>query len=280
MSVAVVNKIIRSSAVDGPGNRTVIFLQGCNFNCRYCHNPETIGICLECGTCIMYCPSGAISLKDGSMSYDISRCVNCDECFHHCPHGSSPKTTKMSATEVFNEVKQNMPYIRGITISGGECTLSRDFIYEVLCLAKEEGLSTMLDSNGSYDFSKDHELLSVVDGIMLDVKTFDAMEHQTITENKNDIVLLNMEYLANHNKLFEVRTVAVPDLFQVTKTVEQTSALLKRLGKGETVRYKLIKYRPIGVREAFRHYQTPSDEYMQMLADIAAKNGTKDVVII
>ena len=40
-----VNKIIPFSAVDGPGNRTAIFLQGCNFDCRYCHNPETRNLC-------------------------------------------------------------------------------------------------------------------------------------------------------------------------------------------------------------------------------------------
>ena len=38
---AVINRIIPFSSVDGPGNRTAIFLQGCNINCKYCHNPET-----------------------------------------------------------------------------------------------------------------------------------------------------------------------------------------------------------------------------------------------
>ncbi len=37
-----INKIINFSSVDGPGNRLVVFAQGCNLNCIYCHNPETI----------------------------------------------------------------------------------------------------------------------------------------------------------------------------------------------------------------------------------------------
>lgn len=280
MNTAIVNKIIRFSSVDGPGNRTVIFLQGCNFNCRYCHNPETIGTCRQCGTCIQYCKTGALELRDKQIIYNRERCVNCDECFHHCPHGSSPKTTKMTANEVFERVKKNRPYIRGITVSGGECTLWRDFLVDLLALAKKEGLSTMLDSNGTYDFSKDEELLNVVDAVMLDVKAFDIDQHQTVTGMNNDMVLANLKYLASHDKLFEVRTVAVPELFDVKNTVKETSLLLRNLGKQDKVRYKLIKYRPIGVRQEYKNFELPTDDYMEQLKIIALNNGMTDIVII
>ena len=39
--VANVSSIETMGLVDGPGIRVVIFLQGCNLRCLYCHNPET-----------------------------------------------------------------------------------------------------------------------------------------------------------------------------------------------------------------------------------------------
>lgn len=41
MEVAKVHSIETMGLVDGPGIRTVVFLQGCRLRCLYCHNPDT-----------------------------------------------------------------------------------------------------------------------------------------------------------------------------------------------------------------------------------------------
>ena len=82
---AVVNRIIPFSSVDGPGNRTAIFLQGCNINCKYCHNPETRKMCVQCGTCVKNCPAGAISGKiKHPYHIDNDICIKCGACKDNC----------------------------------------------------------------------------------------------------------------------------------------------------------------------------------------------------
>ena len=36
-----IHSIETMGLVDGPGIRTVVFLQGCHLRCQYCHNPDT-----------------------------------------------------------------------------------------------------------------------------------------------------------------------------------------------------------------------------------------------
>lgn len=287
MTRATVNKIISFSSVDGPGNRTAVFLQGCGFDCRYCHNPETIHTCIHCGECVKWCPTGALTAEElpqkscgGSrrVRYDIRKCVLCDECIRHCPHGASARTRELTAEQVMQEVRRNVPFIRGITVSGGECTLWRDFLVELLGLAKAEGLGTLLDSNGSHDFREDPELMAVTDGVMLDVKAWTREEHLLVTGQDNACVLRNLEWLARAGKLTEVRTVIVPELFDCRRTVREVSALLAGLGCPD-VRYKIIRYRPMGVRSEYRSLTPPRDEFLRELSDIAAGYGLRDVVI-
>lgn len=94
--MAIVNKIIHSSVVDGPGNRAAVFLQKCNFKCSYCHNPETIGQCVQCGACVEKCPAKALSLKDGKIVWDEDKCCECDTCIHVCPHISTSAPVSLS----------------------------------------------------------------------------------------------------------------------------------------------------------------------------------------
>lgn len=278
MQAAVVNRIIPFSSVDGPGNRTAIFLQGCGFSCKYCHNPETINRCISCGECARVCKTGALYIADNAVKYDREKCVQCDECIHHCKNLSSPKTSLLTTDQVMSEVAKNVPFIRGITLSGGECTLQRDFLLELFVKAKKMGLGTLIDSNGSYDFSRDEELLSVTDGVMLDIKAWNITEHKSLTGKTNETVISNLKYLLSANKLCEVRTVVVPKLFNCRETVERVSDILV-LTKNEDIRYKIIKYRPNGVREEFKTLFAPTDEYLTALKEIAINRGCKNVTI-
>ena len=286
-----VNKIIPFSSVDGPGNRTAVFVQGCNFNCHYCHNPETRAVCISCGDCVATCPAGALTRSaEGLVLFDPAKCVGCDTCIHTCTHDASPRIRYMNAEEVYAEVRRNVPFIRGITVSGGECTFYPAFLHDLAVRAKQDGLGFLLDSNGSYDFEADPaELLSVIDGVMLDIKAYDAADHRAVTDVDNTLVLENRRVLADRGQLYEVRTVIVPELFDTEKTIVDTARALQPYlsrqkhwpaNEGTSIRYKIIKYRPFGVREAYRSFTPPTDAWLEHLADLARAEGMTDIVII
>lgn len=278
MSKGLVNKIIPFSLVDGPGNRTSIFLQGCNFNCLYCHNPETIEKCRQCGTCIPSCRFDAISMVGNSVIWDEEKCKDCGECVKVCPNDCGPKAKEMSVDEILEKVIKVKPFISGITVSGGECTLQKEFLVDLFKKVRELGLTTFVDSNGSIDFSRNRELMELTDKVMLDIKSFDNAEHKMLTEKDNDMVLKNARYLASVNKLYEVRTVVVPGVLNNLNNVNEISKLIASLNP--EIRYKLIKYRPIGVRIEKIEAIQPDDETMEKLKDVAFGNGCKNIIVV
>ena len=240
----IVNKIIPFSNVDGPGNRLSIFFQGCNFDCLYCHNPETIEI-----------------MKEGSCSEDV---------------------TPMTVEEIMNEISEVASFISGITVSGGECTLQWRFLTELFTAVKEKWprLTCFVDSNCGFPLwpEEKKKFVEILDKVMIDIKGFTEEEHNLITGMTNKTVIENFRFLAGMDKIYEVRTVIVPEITDNEKMVDNISKLIAECNSD--IKYKIIKFRQNGVREDVLKAYTPNDAYMNKLKRIAVKNGLKDVVIV
>ena len=229
--MALVRKIIPQSTVDGPGNRTAIFLQGCNIRCAYCHNPET-------------------------------------QALH------DPEAREMSTAEVLTEIRKGIPFIRGITVSGGECMLQADFLTALFTavknLARETNnpLSCLIDSNGTIPFEHFPQLMAVCDGVMLDVKAWDTEVYQRLTQaNDNTTVKQNLAWLLKHDLLTEVRIVCLPDIVDVETILYHIAETFDFIGKNAPVR--LLRFRPHGVIGELANHPIPTDEQMACYADCA-----------
>lgn len=223
------------------------------------------------------CPAGALSQIDGRVIWNENKCAFCDRCISICPYYASPRIRMMSARDVFLEVKKNIPFIRGITVSGGECTLYPEFLLELFRLVKSENLTCLIDSNGMVDLSKYPELISNTNGVMLDVKSWDSKIYRRVTGSSNDIVKKNLEYLAKRDKIEEIRIVCIHGVVDAENVINGTAASLGLRKK--SIRLKLIKFRKYGVKGNFSNMESPDDEYMEALRDIAFKMGFENVII-
>ncbi len=94
---------------DGPGNRLVYHLQGCNFRCKWCSNPESMP-------------------QEGGEAQNYT----VDELFDE---------VKRSRMFFFDG--------GGVTFTGGECTLQHTELTELLKRLREAGIHTAIETNAS-----------------------------------------------------------------------------------------------------------------------------------
>lgn len=272
-----INKIIPLSTVDGPGARTAIFVQGCNLACEYCHNPETQNLCLHCGLCVSGCPTGALRKPRGKVLWDESICSHCDQCIGVCPHFASPKVTYLDAEEIMVRILKNRPFIRGITVSGGECTLYPKFLTELFTLAKAEGLTTMMDANGAIDLTEYPELLEVTDGVMLDLKAWDPEVFKKLTgREKTPALIGNLKTLTARGKLHEIRLVCAGDWVDVRESLAGVATVIP--DHLDTI-LKLITFRRYGVRGKMKDHSSPNREIMEGYGAFAKETGFRNINI-
>lgn len=108
MVYGLVHSIESMGLVDGPGIRTVVFLQGCRMRCLFCHNPDTW-------------PEQSKTARSMTSQELI------DKVLRFKPYFGSKG---------------------GITFSGGEPLLQPDFLIDCLKQCKDAGINTCIDTSG------------------------------------------------------------------------------------------------------------------------------------
>lgn len=208
--LATVFDIQRSSMVDGPGIRTTVFFYGCNLRCKWCHNPEGIGL------------NGACVLKE----YE-------------------PK--KYSAGQLLEIVLEDKPFYAnggGVTCSGGECMLQSDFLKDFLIKCQKNGIHTAVDTAGLVGFSDFEKILDYTDLFLYDIKCITPDLHKEFTGAHNKLILENLDKIVNAGKPVIVRIPLVPGF---NCNDGETQKIADFLGKYKLKGIELLPYHTMGI---------------------------------
>lgn len=222
-----ITDVQRFSLHDGPGIRTTVFFKGCPLRCEWCHNPE------------------CISLETETLCYP-EKCIGCGTCDSGCFSGAKvPCGKEYTAEELMKEILADRAYYGidgGVTFSGGEPLLQRDFLMPLLKHCKEAGIHTAVETSL---FIMDEEVFKAVDLVMADLKIWDSEIHKEYTGTENEKIKENFIFLNTLKVPVIARTPVIPEIWQ---DIPSISAFLRTL---ENIKqYELLPYHPLGVSKA------------------------------
>ena len=199
-------------AQDGPGNRLVMHLQGCNMHCPWCANPE--GMALHGALMVNFgllldevCPFGAI--REGRRDAVLCKACTSRVCV-------SPETRnagiRLSYEEENTEELAEMAAAcqalffagGGVTITGGEPTLQFEAVKELLIALKEKNIDTALETNATS--CRLGELLPLIDHLIVDYKIPVSNRHKHFTGAADSVIKQNISLAGMRHRDILVRT--------------------------------------------------------------------------
>ena len=165
-------KIETLGCLDGPGVRTVIFMQGCPMRCCYCHNADSWRLGMGYGE-----PMSEVELLNLALRYKA----------YYGDKG-------------------------GVTLSGGEPLMQAKKPLGLVKLLKEHGIHVTLDTSGCIVNEDTRKLIKAVDLVILDVKANDDQQYRMLTNHSMEKPLETLHYIQLINKPYWIRQVILPGI--------------------------------------------------------------------
>lgn len=239
-----------SYSQDGPGNRLVYHLQGCNMNCRWCANPESIG--LE-GSFIIHeenlldevCPFGNIRNR----KLDRKACASCESrpCIKKYKNeGIQLSYFEMEETAIIAEVRESRSLFfdgGGITFTGGEPTLQFQALKRLLKTLKEEGIHTAIETNATH--VRLQELFPYIDTLIMDFKHIDRKLHQMFTGISNEQIKRNIGKAMELHSNVLIRTLLVQGVNENEKFIKEYLSFYLQFQSRHT-QFEFLKFHEYG----------------------------------
>lgn len=303
-TTGIVTDFKRFAVHDGDGIRTTVFLKGCPLKCVWCHNPESISPkpelafytekCTGCGECARICPMDAHIFEAGDTpdSYkhrlDRTKCAACGKCAEVCVSGALKLCgRRMSVDEVMKVVDEDRIFYEtsngGMTLSGGEPTLQPEFTLALLRAAKEDGISTALDTCGYTKREVYESLLPYTDIFLYDIKHITDEGHIRCTGRANRLILDNLRFLSDAGAKIEIRIPLVPGYNDDAETLDGIGQLLSTVNitKAKLLPYHSYarsKYLSLGIPDTLPDVERPNSEKLEAAAKLLRGYGANVVI--
>ena len=280
------------SVTDGPGCRTIGFLQGCPLRCNWCANPEGIdphpvpllmaSTCDLCGDCAGACPYGAVSADGPAVAIDRDICAGCETfpCVNACSRGA----LEIAGYEV--ELDQLMRILQrdrrywgasgGVTLTGGEPLFQRSFATQLLRRCSESYIHTAVETCGYAAWPAYADCLPHLDWNFFDIKHVDDDRHLGAAGRSNDLILSNARRLAeSFDGRLVFRTPVIPGLNDSDRDMRDLADFVAHLPRPDLEinllpihHYSREKYRKLGQAYPMPDLSIPTPEQLARAAQV------------